>query len=114
METFTFFAGGNDTVCINSLHIDNKQIFFGKKDNLTSFILQQETANYKSLCSEIKLRTPSLTIQNEEEIQSQCKGIITKSDITNFTEYSKKFSEHIFRFLSIKSQICLFRWSKML
>ena len=36
-DTFKFFASGDNAVCITSLHVDGKQIFVGKNDDLGSF-----------------------------------------------------------------------------
>ena len=73
-DNFKFFATGTDAVCITSLHVDGKQIFFGKNDDLRSFKLKQPTERWPSICHDNNMGTPSLTIKNGEVIQSQCKG----------------------------------------
>ena len=73
-DTFKFFASGDNAVCITSLHVDGKQIFVGKNDDLGSFKLTVPSNRWPSICSEDNMSTSSLTIKNGEVIQSQCKG----------------------------------------
>ena len=72
-DTFKFLAGGTDGVCIFSLHVDNKQIFVGKNDDLTSFEFDQPDQWKSPFCLENRLVTSSLSIKNGEVIESQCK-----------------------------------------
>ena len=77
-DNLKFFATGNDGVCITSLHVDNRQIYVGKNDNLTSFEFARPNQGESFACHEDKLITSLLTINNGEVIQSQCKGITKK------------------------------------
>ena len=77
-DDFKFFASGSDGVCITSLHVDGKQLFVGKNDDLTSFVFARPNQGESFVCLSDKMKTPSLTIKNGKVIQSQCKGTIKK------------------------------------
>ena len=67
-------AGGADGVCINSLHVNNKQILVGKNNDLSNFEFDQPSDDEKPICLYNKMRTSSLTIQNGQVVKSKCKG----------------------------------------
>ena len=76
-DNFIFVAGGEDGVCITSLHfkyilnniVNSKQILVGKNSNLTSFEFDMP-----GFCNDNKLKTALLTIRNETVIESECEG----------------------------------------
>ena len=73
-DRFTFLAGGEDGVCINSLHVNNEQILVGKNNDLTKFEIDQPDQFEKPACLDNEMRTSSLTIQNGQVVESICKG----------------------------------------
>ena len=59
-------------VCISSLHVNNKQIFVGKDNNLSNFSFDNDGL----VCQSDEMKTPLLTIQDGKVISSICKGLL--------------------------------------
>ena len=75
-DSFKLLAGGSDGVCINSLHVNNEQILVGKNNDLTRFEFDQPDQWEGLACLDNEMRTSSLTIQNGQVVESECKGKI--------------------------------------
>ena len=74
-------AGGEDGVCINSLHVNNEQILVGKNNDLSNFEFDQESWDDPQVCRDDIMRTSYLTIQNGQVIGSVCEGKSFFTDI---------------------------------
>ena len=59
-------------VCILGLHVNKRQIFVGKDNNLSNFSFDNDGL----VCRSDKMITPLLTIQDGKVISSICKGLI--------------------------------------
>ena len=73
-DRFTLLAGGSDSVCINSLHVNNEKILVGKNNDLSNFEFNQVNQHEEPVCLENLMRTSSLTIQNGQVVESICNG----------------------------------------
>ena len=58
-DSFKLLAGGKDGVCINSLHVNNKQILVGKNNDLVSFEIDQPDQFEKTACLDYEMWTSS-------------------------------------------------------
>ena len=73
-DNFKLVAGGDDGVCINSLHVGDEQILVGRNNDMASFEFDKPDQWEGLVCNNDIMRTSSLTIQNGKVIESECKG----------------------------------------
>ena len=73
-DNFKLVAGGDDGVCINSLHINGEQILVGRNNDMASFEFDKPDQWEGLVCGNDIMRTSSLTIQNGQVVESECKG----------------------------------------
>ena len=59
-------------VCISSIFLNDKQVFFGPNSDLQNFVFDQEK---DSFCANDKMKTPWISIQNGIVSSSFCKGL---------------------------------------